>query len=214
MSGISKFFKLSITKFIFYNYLCSKVERHDGAKLLPVRGSRIELKKGSKLILRGNLNLNIGKVKGSREEAYLQLHENSTLEITGHVELAYGAMIQAHPGATIKIGQSYINTRATIIADRDIQIGNDVLISRDTVIFDSDFHPVINEEGRRTNEPSPVVIEDHVWIGVRAIVLRGVHIHTGAVIGAGALVTADVKEKVMISGMPGRAFGYIEWRSH
>ncbi|MCQ2497622.1 MAG: acyltransferase [Lachnospiraceae bacterium] len=210
---MKKIFQINIIKFIYYNYLCKKVKRDKGAKLIPYRGARIELKKGACLILHANLNVCIGKVKGSHEEAYVQLHENSVLEVNGHVMVAYGAMIQAHPNAKITIGQSYLNTRATIVAEKEINIGNDVLISRDSIIFDSDFHPVFNEEGERANEPKAVNIENHVWIGVKAVILRGVTLHEGAVIGATALVTADVKEKVMISGMPGRAFGYIDWRT-
>lgn len=211
--NMKKLFKVNLFKFIYYNYLCKKVKRDKGAKLVPYWGAKVELQKGSRIVLHANLNVCIGKVKGSHEEAYVQLHENAMLEVNGHVMIAYGAMIQAHPSAKITIGQSYLNTRATIVAEKEINIGNDVLIARDSLIFDSDFHPVFNEDGERTNEPKAVNIEDHVWIGIKSVVLRGVTIHQGAVIGATSLVTADVKEKVMISGMPGRAFGYIDWRT-
>lgn len=170
---MKKIFMINPVKFIYYNYLCSKVKRDKGAKLIPYWGAKIELQKGSKVVLHANLNVCIGKVKGSHEEAYVQLHENAVLEVNGHVMVAYGAMIQAHPNARITIGQSYLNTRAIVVAEKEIHIGNDVLIARDSVIFDSDFHPVFNEDGERANEPKAVNIEDHVWIGVRAVVLRG-----------------------------------------
>lgn len=50
----------------------------------------------------------------------------------------------------------------------------------------------------------PVVIEDDVWIGTRAIILPGVHIGKGAVIGAGAVVTKDVPEYAIVGGNPAR----------
>ena len=37
----------------------------------------------------------------------------------------------------------------------------------------------------------PVTIEDDVWIGARAMILKGVHVGQGAIIGAGAIVTRE-----------------------
>jgi maltose O-acetyltransferase len=50
----------------------------------------------------------------------------------------------------------------------------------------------------------PIVIDDDVWIGARVIILPGVHIGTGAVIGAGAVVTKDVPAYAVVGGNPAR----------
>jgi len=52
-----------------------------------------------------------------------------------------------------------------------------------------------------------VVIDDHVWIGYRAIILPGVMIGEGAVVGAGAVVTKDVEPHAMVAGNPARKIG-------
>lgn len=213
MGLIDRILEVNVIDFIYYNYFCKQVERKNGAKLIPYRGTRIELRQGAKIVLNAPLSICTSKVKGSKAEAYVQLYENSTLIINGRVTLAYGAMLQAHHDAKITIGKCAINTWATLIADKEISIGQDCLISRGVTIFDSDFHPVLNEKGERANEPAAVILDDHVWVGVKTTILRGVHIKTGAAIGANALVTADVKEKAMVSAIPGRAFGYIEWRT-
>jgi maltose O-acetyltransferase len=49
-----------------------------------------------------------------------------------------------------------------------------------------------------------VVIEDDVWIGAKAVILSGVTVHSGAVIGAGAVVTKDVPENAVVAGVPAR----------
>lgn len=54
------------------------------------------------------------------------------------------------------------------------------------------------------SDERPVIIEDDVWIGARAIILPGVHIGTGAVIGAGSVVTKDVPDYAVIGGNPAR----------
>jgi len=53
----------------------------------------------------------------------------------------------------------------------------------------------------------PVVIEDHVWIGMRAIILPGVRIGRGAVVAVGAVVTRDVEPLTVVAGVPARVIG-------
>lgn len=56
-------------------------------------------------------------------------------------------------------------------------------------------------------EAKGIVIEDDVWIGVKATVLDGVRIGRGAVIAAGAVVTHDVPEMAIVAGIPARTIG-------
>jgi acetyltransferase-like isoleucine patch superfamily enzyme len=50
----------------------------------------------------------------------------------------------------------------------------------------------------------PIVIEDYVWIGMRATILAGVTIGKGAVIMAGAVVTRDVPPYAVVGGVPAK----------
>lgn len=54
----------------------------------------------------------------------------------------------------------------------------------------------------------PPIIEDDVWIGSRALIMRGVTVHTGAVIGAGAVVTKDVPPYAIVAGVPAKVLKY------
>jgi tetrahydrodipicolinate N-acetyltransferase len=56
----------------------------------------------------------------------------------------------------------------------------------------------------------PVVVEDDVVIGANAVVLEGVRIGKGAVVAAGAVVTQDVPEGVVVAGMPARIIKEID----
>jgi acetyltransferase-like isoleucine patch superfamily enzyme len=49
-----------------------------------------------------------------------------------------------------------------------------------------------------------VVIEDDVWIGIGAIILKGVLVGRGARVGAGAIVTSDVPPEATVVGNPAR----------
>jgi acetyltransferase-like isoleucine patch superfamily enzyme len=123
------------------------------------------------------------------------------------------------PSGSVEIGDDAVLVGAVFMCADSIRIGRRTVISYQVTIADSDFHPLDAAERRRdaiANAPSgnrehrpayqtkPVVIEDDVHIGIGAIVLKGVHIHAGARIGAGAVVTADVPAGALIQGNPGR----------
>lgn len=50
----------------------------------------------------------------------------------------------------------------------------------------------------------PVIIEDDVLIGANAVILEGVKVHRGAIVAAGAVVTKDVPENMIVTGVPAK----------
>ncbi len=54
---------------------------------------------------------------------------------------------------------------------------------------------------------APVKIEDDVWIGFNAAVMKGVTIGRGAVIGACAVITKNVEPYAIMAGNPARKVG-------
>lgn len=117
------------------------------------------------------------------------------------------------------IGDYTMLNGALIMAEELITVGRHCLISWNVCIADSDFHPMsilqrrrdtiaLSPGGDKTNRPfvpcRPVVIEDDVWIGFNAVILKGVRVGRGAVIGAGSVVTKDVPPMAVVVGNPGR----------
>lgn len=51
---------------------------------------------------------------------------------------------------------------------------------------------------------APIVIEPHVFIGAKALILMGVTIGRGAIVGAGAVVARDVAAHTVVVGNPAR----------
>jgi acetyltransferase-like isoleucine patch superfamily enzyme len=100
--------------------------------------------------------------------------------------------------AVIRIGKGTMcNQNVRIAAAREVSIGRNCLIGFDVVIADNDLH-----ERPGLGPPRPVRIEDSVWIGFRAAILKGVTIGEGAVVGAGAIVTEDVPPHTLVVGQP------------
>jgi maltose O-acetyltransferase len=109
----------------------------------------------------------------------------------------------AHSGARIVIGDhTFINYGSSISAFELITIGRHCLLGHYTFIIDNSEHDIRQHDLLPPSKP--VVIEDHVWIGSRVIVLPGVHIGHHAVIGAGSVVTKDIPPLCVAAGNPAR----------
>ncbi len=111
------------------------------------------------------------------------------------------------PGASLIIGDDFGMTGGAIVCEARITIGDRVTVGANTVIADTDFHPL--DPVRRYEAPldgatRPVVIEDDVFIGMQCLVLKGVTIGQGSVIGAGSVVTRDVPPHSIAAGNPAR----------
>ncbi len=116
-------------------------------------------------------------------------------------------------GRQVSLGQgSYINSGEITAGKigRWCSLGYDVLIGpteHDLLTISTSPNFPDNrrlEEGPNREHLPPPVIEDDVWIGARAIVLRGVRIGSGAVVAAGAVVVNDVKPCIIVGGVPAR----------
>jgi acetyltransferase-like isoleucine patch superfamily enzyme len=123
------------------------------------------------------------------------------------------------PAGAVEVGDDSILVGVVFMCAEKVSIGKRVVVSYNVTIADSDFHPRDPElrkldalanapGGDKSQRPAviarPVVIEDDVWIGIGAIILKGVHIGRGARIGAGAVVTKDVPAGATIIGNPAR----------
>jgi acetyltransferase-like isoleucine patch superfamily enzyme len=100
----------------------------------------------------------------------------------------------------------FINHYAMIDCHQEIRIGNDVMIGPHAYVgdFDHDLGSGETPEIAGATVTAPVHIGNHVWIGVSAVVLKGVTIGDGAVVAAGAVVTRDVPGMTVVAGVPAR----------
>lgn len=115
-------------------------------------------------------------------------------------------------GAALHIGSHFGMTGGAIVCQQAITIGDRVIVGCDTVITDTDFHPLA--AAYRHTHPNdgasaPIRIESDVFIGMHALILKGVTIGRGSIIGAGAIVTRDIPPGVIAAGQPARVIGPV-----
>jgi len=134
-----------------------------------------------------------------------------------------GELLTFWNGGSIEVGnRSYIGENSRIWSQSSIRIGSDVLISHLVDIHDTDGHPIDPDERLQDSrailqrgeyhtptatKSSPVVIEDQVWLGFKATVLKGVTIGRGAIVAACSVVTKDVPAYAIVVGNPARVVG-------
>lgn len=103
------------------------------------------------------------------------------------------------PGAVIHIGNNCGFSGCSIVADKEVMIGDNTTFGANAIVGDRDDHQEIY-----ASEPKPVHIGNHVWIGMNATIMKGVTIGDNAIIAASALVTKDVPAGEIWGGVPAK----------
>jgi len=135
-----------------------------------------------------------------------------------------GVQFAVGEAGTVAIGDYCYFTNVVLLCELALRIGDYVVIGWNTTIADTDFHPLApalriadavacSPLGQgRPRPPIPrreVVIDDDVWIGPNATILKGVHIGAGSFIEPGALVTRNVPPRSRVSGNPAEVVGPV-----
>jgi maltose O-acetyltransferase len=113
-------------------------------------------------------------------------------------------------GRNISIGDdSMLGQNSIIGSTAAVVIGNDVMMGPEVLIYTSNhgMEPGIPMR-RQALQCAPVCVGNDVWIGARCIILPGITIGDGAVLAAGAVVTADVPANAVVGGVPAKLLKY------
>lgn len=109
--------------------------------------------------------------------------------------------------AVLTIGDDFGMTGGSIVCEQRITIGNRVLMGANSIITDTDFHPLsaaVRHTHPTQGATAPIYIQDDVFIGMQVLILKGVTVGAGSVIGAGSVVTRDIPAGVIAAGNPCR----------
>ena len=135
------------------------------------------------------------------------------IELSGaHISLGENALVAASADrwvrlntfgdGVLEIGDSVLITPGVrISAANRIEIGHGCMLASSVYITDADWHGVYD----RVDTPganAPVVLADNVWVGDSAVICKGVTIGCNSIVGAGAVVTKDVPDNVIVAGNP------------
>jgi len=138
-------------------------------------------------------------------------YKKSLLKSCGsNVVIDSGIKIFGYENVTIG-NDVYININAVLMTtESEIVIGNHVMLGANVCIVTGDHRSdvigryMMDVEDKLDENDLPVIIEDDVWIGSNATILKGVTVGRGSIIGAGSVVVKDVPPYSVCAGNPAR----------
>ena len=149
---------------------------------------------------------------------FLRSRHPDAVQLGDYVSCYAGCSFAIGKEGRCRVGDFTLMNGALVMAEELIEIGSYCLISWNVGIADSDFHPLDPAERRRDAlalapfykerpprpplRTAPVRIADNVWIGMNAVILKGVTIGENAVVAAGAVVSKNVAPNTVVAGNP------------
>lgn len=195
---IDLLFKISIIKFIKYNFFSKQIKREKGVFIIPYKNSIFDLSKKSQIIIKGkHLHIGVNRLKGSHIETLIRMEDNAIWYVNNGAGICYGTTIEIKEGAILAMGYIFMNTGSVVICSRNIEFGNSVWIGRNNTIYDNDHHQILDENNNVKNLIAPVRIGNNVWITNHISITKGVTIGDGVVITPYTLVKKNIEKNKM-----------------
>lgn len=123
----------------------------------------------------------------------------------GVANIGHGSKVLVAETGVIEFGHNFwITAESQLICHENIKFGEDVLMSWQCLIMDTDYHKVFIEN-ECINVNSPIIIGDHVWIGCRTTILKGSKIADNTVVAATSTVCNTFEaSNCLIAGVPAK----------
>ncbi|MBO4897370.1 MAG: acyltransferase [Clostridia bacterium] len=187
-----------------------KLSKRCGGRIFVYKNTNAYISPSAKVDIKGTLK--IGKCWQDFRPAKTNfvIGDNATLCVKGNYRIYSGSRVAVNRGATLVLGANgFMNMHTNLRCFERITVGDNVKISEEVIISDSDNHMI-----KRDNyKPAiPIEIGNHVLIGLRSMILKGTKIGDGAIIAAAAVVLRDVPERSLVGGLPAKVIKEnIDW---
>lgn len=136
---------------------------------------------------------------------------SGTLIVKEKANIGRGSKISIGENAVLSLGENFeITGNSEIICQKEVSFGKGCLLSWNILIMDTDFHNIVDAEGNILNIPKPVLIGNHVWIGCRSTILKGVSIADNTVISASSTITRCITEQNCVIGGHGKSIEILK----
>lgn len=110
----------------------------------------------------------------------------------------------------ITVGSNTGISCCSITCAKKVTIGENVLIGAGVKIYDTDFHPLSasarfsGTQNQKDVKSKEISIGNGTFIAAGSMILKGVHIGSNCVVGAGSIVTSDIPDNQIWAGNPAR----------
>lgn len=160
---------------------------------------------GNSLIIESSAKLTNCRIKFAGTEGKVYIGKNCRL--LNLTILLEGKGSEVHIGESVIVNATPTSpTRMNAIEGHKVFVGCQSLFSNGVELHTSDYHSILQSDTNvRINKADDITIGDHVWIGLRTLVLKGSQIKTNSVVGAGSIVSRKFDtNNVLIAGVPAK----------
>lgn len=185
---------------------------------------RVLVRKISPMPLNATLGFNVKLPRSFN----IENHSNQSAIVIGNNNIfSENLDIRCYQKGVVQIGDyNWTSLRTQIVCANSVSIGDYCMFGRDVYISDTNEHPVdptqrllstkefwkgVPPDRYTMVDNSPVKIGNNVWIGERAIILKGVSIGNHSVVAAGSVVTKDVPANSLVAGNPAKFIRMLEF---
>lgn len=207
-------------KTIYFNFHYLSIKDAFKLPIFIFKHTKLSEMQGNVIV---NGKMKMGRVKigqyavGTLDISYNRTiwQNNGTVVFKGKAHIGSGSKLSITNGGVLVFGNDFCVTGGSqIICSKEIVFGKENLLSWDILIMDTDFHNIINADGKIINSPKPIKIGDRVWIGCRTLILKGVNINNDVVVGAGSKITKDIiTTNCIVAGTNNNVIkNNIQWR--
>ena len=163
-----------------------------------------------------NADVSVDESSTFGEEAYITVKTvgGSRVNIGKKCSFEDGVTFTVFGDGCIEIGDNTTfvrNTEVTVLAGMKLEIGSDCLLSCEIKLYCGDGHAIFDVSERKRlntqdkNNPKNIIsIADHVWVGMRAIILNKTIIGRSSIVGAGSVVKGVFPNNCILAGNPAR----------
>lgn len=136
----------------------------------------------------------------------INVAKTGRLVFKNDAHIGQGAIIRVNDSGKITFGDNFaISGTTSIIASKSISFGDEVQLSWNSLIMDSDAHRIFDSSGNWINQSKEINIGNKVWIAANTTIMKGVAIADNVIIAANSMVNKSFTENnVIIGGQPAK----------
>lgn len=193
---------LGLPKTFYFNFKYLPI--NVAVRLPIIISHKVKLKKLSGLIELKEIKCGIVRIGFGSIDSYdfnytpTIFYNEGKIIFEGKCKIGYGTAINNE--GIIRFGKNVNTSKIQIICRKNISIGESCIIGWDCLLMDTDHHHIYNNKNEKINNDKEILIKDHVWLGAKSTVLKGVTIEKDNVIAIGTTVTKSILDSNTIIG--------------
>lgn len=196
------------------HFLNKRRKKNNSHTIRAIKGENNKIENKGQLLnyninINGNNNTIVIKENSIIYNVFIKIQgDNHFLEIGANCRINSAILWMEHSDCILNIGNFTTIEQAHIAVtepNQKVIIGKECMFSDNISIRTSDSHGIFDlQTNKRVNHAKSIFIGNHVWVGAKATILKGVTIGNDSIVSLGAIVTKDIPKNCVAAGIPAK----------